>query len=114
MGFKKCPKCGLMLGYNKFGCNKSRPDKLQPYCILCMRKARKKSSKTEKAKELAKERQKRYRERLKKKEEKSTSVKARTKTLDSVTNGRRNHNDSKVSRVHKITLNPKPVKRNGD
>lgn len=114
MGFKKCPKCGIMLSASKFGCNKSRSDGMQPYCILCMRKARKSSSKSDKSRELAKERQKRYRERLKKKEEKKVSIKVSTKKQDSVTNGIRKHNDSKVSRGHKITLNPQPVKKNGD
>jgi len=42
MGFKTCPKCGVTLSYTKFGCNKSRKDGMQPYCITCMRKARKK------------------------------------------------------------------------
>lgn len=108
MGFKKCPKCGVMLGYSKFGCNKSRTDGLQPYCILCMRKARKKSSKSEKSKELAKERQKRYRERLKKKEEKSTSVKASVKTKDSITQLWKQQNTNK----NRINLNPQPVNKN--
>jgi len=107
MSFKKCPKCGIMLGYSKFGCNKSRTDGLQPYCILCMRKARKKSSTTDKSRELAKQRQKRYRERLKKKEEKSSSVKVSTKKDVSITK-RRNHIETKNSR---IILNPQPVKK---
>ena len=107
MSFKKCPKCGIMLGYSKFGCNKSRTDGLQPYCILCMRKARKKSSKTEKSRESAKARQKRYRERLKKKEEKVKSIKVAANPKDSITISR-NHNGAKE---HRITLNPQPIKR---
>ena len=107
MGFKTCPKCGITLSYTKFGCNRARRDNLQPYCILCMRKARKKSSKTEKSRESAKARQKRYRERLKKKEEKVKSIKVDTRTKDSITL-LRNHNEAKDSR---ITLNPQPIKR---
>lgn len=110
MGFKNCPKCGITLSYTKFGCNKSRSDGLQPYCISCMRKARKKSSKTEKSKESTRERQKRYRERLKEKEGKKKLMKVDTKSSDSVTESR-NH---KTQKEHRITLNPKPVKKNGD
>jgi len=111
MGFKKCPKCGIMLSYSKFGCNKARKSGLQPYCVSCMRKARKKNSKTEKAREKARERQKRYRERLKEKKEKKSDVKVSVKTPDSITNGSRNHNEAKISRNQKIVLNPQPIKR---
>ena len=108
MGFKKCPKCGLMLSINKFGCNNTRRDKKQPYCILCMRKARKKSSKTDKSKELARQRQKRYRERLKKKAGEKELIKVRVHKPDSITKSpKRNHIKSS-----RITLNPKPVKKN--
>jgi len=101
MGFKTCPKCGVTLSYTKFGCNKSRKDGMQPYCITCMRKARKKNSVKDKSKELARQRQKKYREKKK-------LVKVDTKTVDSITN-KRNHNNNKK---HRITLNPKPIKKN--
>jgi len=100
MGFKRCPKCDTMLSYNKFGCNKSRSDGMQPYCILCMRKARKVSSKKEKSMEMARVRQKKYREKTK-------SIKESKKSPDSVILSRK-HNNNKSS---KITLNPQPVKK---
>ena len=101
MGFKTCPKCGATLSESKFGCNKSRRDGLQPYCRVCMKKARQKSAKKEKSKESARKRQKKYREKKK-------LMKVDTKNRDSVTKSR-NH---KVSKKNKITLNPKPVKKN--
>ena len=104
MAFKKCPACGIMLGYNKFGCNKSRKDNMQPYCRSCMKKARKASAKKAKSKELARERQKKYRE--KKKLVKNTSIKETQKVKDSITPLWK-HNEPKD---HRITLNPLPVK----
>jgi len=107
MGFKRCPKCDTMLSYNKFGCNKSRSDGMQPYCILCMRKARKVSSKKEKSMEMARVRQKKYRERLKEKSGENKLVKERTRMDVSITKSpKRNHIKS-----HQITLNPQPVKK---
>ena len=110
MGFKKCPKCDSVLSVSKFGSNQSRSDGLQPYCISCMRKARKKSSKTEKSKQSARERQKKYRERLKEKEGKKKLMKVDTKSSDSITKPPKRN----LSKSSRITLNPKPVKKNGD
>lgn len=110
MGFKFCPSCGKTLSYIKFGINRSRPDGMQPYCKICMKKARRKSSKTEKSKESARLRQKRYREKLKEK----VNKKENTKTLDSVIFSRRKQQPTKNPERSKILLNPKPVKKNGD
>lgn len=114
MAFKKCSSCDSVLSVSKFGPNRSRKDNLQPYCRSCMKSARKKSAKTEKSKESARARQKKYRERLKEKNKKNKLIKVRTKSQDSVTKGRRKQSDSLKQERRKITLNPKPIKKNGD